>query len=164
MQAGPDIKVKGSDRRPPPAVEELLGWHLKRAEQAVMARKAELLRPLDLTVAQYCALAFLLGDASKSCTRLARESLVTSQTMTGIVQNLEAKGLVERRPSPDHGRVHLVSLTPSGLELTLRAERVIVAVEDDLLGALSTRNGELLAGLLNRITEAAAQAGAEPGA
>ncbi|GAA0433307.1 hypothetical protein Acor_07360 [Acrocarpospora corrugata] len=36
--------------------------------------------------------------------------------MTGIVKNLESKGLVQRRASPDHSRVMLVSLTAAGTE------------------------------------------------
>jgi DNA-binding MarR family transcriptional regulator len=35
--------------------------------------------------------------------------------MTGIVKNLETKGLVARHPSPDHARVMLVSLTETGV-------------------------------------------------
>jgi len=51
-----------------------LGAHIKRAEHAIMLRKAEALRALDLTVPQCMALGFLMGGASKTCTHLAREA------------------------------------------------------------------------------------------
>ncbi|MFI5753979.1 MarR family winged helix-turn-helix transcriptional regulator [Streptomyces sp. NPDC051569] len=139
-----------------------LGFHVKRAEQAIMARKAEALRDLDLTVAQCKVLSFLLGsDVSKSCTQLAREALVTSQTMNGIVKNLEAKGLVDRRISPDHGRVVLASLTPEGVERARRAARLSAEIEQSLREDLSEADYTVLVRLLDRIAEMAPVAGAE---
>jgi DNA-binding MarR family transcriptional regulator len=146
-------------REPALPMQERIGYHLKRAEQALVTRKVELLRALDLTLPQACALTFLLDGSSKSCTHLAREALVTSQTMTGIVNNLETKGFVSRHPSPDHGRVHLISLTPSGLELARRADRVMTDVEQDLLDGFSGRERALLARLLDRAAEIAPAAG-----
>jgi DNA-binding MarR family transcriptional regulator len=144
--------------------EDTLGFHIKRAEQAIMARKADAIRPLDLTVAQCTVLGQLLDGAAKSCTQLAREALVTSQTMTGIVHNLAAKGLVGRRSSPDHGRVVLVFLTPAGESLAKRAQRLARAVDDDLTDALSARDRAHLVRLLDRIAELAPTAGATAGA
>jgi DNA-binding MarR family transcriptional regulator len=124
-----------------------------------MARKAEVLRDLDLTVAQCMVLGTLMDGASKSCTQMAREALVTSQTMTGIVNNLDAKGFVARRISPDHGRVVLVSLTPAGVELARKASRVSGAVEQALSDEFSDADRALLARLLDRVAEIAPEAG-----
>lgn len=139
-----------------------LGIGVKRADQAIAARKAEMLREVDLTVSQCVVLGQLMNNASKSCTQLARESLVTSQTMTGIVSKLETKGLVERRVSPDHGRVVLVSLTPSGRERADRAQAISSSVERGLSASLSPVESEALAGLLQRLTDAASTAGGSP--
>jgi DNA-binding MarR family transcriptional regulator len=136
-----------------------LGFHVKRAEQAIMARKAEVLRDLDLTVSQCMVLGFLMGGESKSCTQMAREALVTSQTMTGIVNNLDAKGFVARRTSPDHGRVVLVSLTPAGVELARRASRLSGAVEQGIRDAFSNGERSQFARLLTRVAEVAPAAG-----
>jgi DNA-binding MarR family transcriptional regulator len=136
-----------------------LGVHIKRAEQAIMARKAEALRALDLTVPQCMALGFLMGGASKTPTHLAREAGVTSQTMTGIVQNLEAKGLVARRASPDHGRVVLVSLTEDGVSFAGRAHAVSTEVERSIGSEFTDEERTHLARLLDRATAAAPHAG-----
>ncbi|MDX3851837.1 MarR family winged helix-turn-helix transcriptional regulator [Streptomyces sp. AK02-01A] len=166
IRAGHEAEETGSG----PAAEETgtgqvagaagnLGAHIKRADQAIMARKAEALRGLDLTVPQCRVLGFLVGGAAKSCTQLSREALVTSQTMTGIVKNLEAKGLVERRTSPDHGRVVLVSLTPAGIETARRASVLSDTIERGVLDALSDGDHALLIRLLDRVAEAAPVAG-----
>lgn len=144
-----------------PAERQRLGFHVKRADLALSARKTELLRELDLTLPQACALTYLLGDAAKSCTHLARDALVTSQTMTGIVNGLEAKGYVSRHPSPDHGRVHLVRLTPEGEQLALAAERTISEVERSVTDAFGPDEQALLARLLDRAAEIAPAAGGD---
>ena len=45
---------------------------------------------------------------------LERELRLKPSTVNGIVERLEAKGYVSRRPSPQDGRVRLVSLTEAG--------------------------------------------------
>jgi DNA-binding MarR family transcriptional regulator len=142
--------------------ENGLGFHVRRAEQAIMARKAEALRALDLTVSQCMALGYLMDDAAKSCTQLGREANVTSQTMTGVIANLETKGFVERHTSPDHARVHLYTLTAAGEDLAARAHAVSMAIEQDLLEAFSVRDRAQFARLLDKFTELAPTAGAAP--
>ncbi|MFJ4923692.1 MarR family winged helix-turn-helix transcriptional regulator [Streptomyces sp. NPDC088725] len=136
-----------------------LSLHIKRAEQALSLRRAEAMRELDLTPAQCGVLGHLAGGASMSCTQLAREALVTSQTMNGIVSHLEEKGLVSRRVSPDHGRVLLVSLTPEGMERARSARRFSASVEQSLREDLSDADYELLVSLLDRVGHTGRAAG-----
>ncbi|MGW6745606.1 MarR family winged helix-turn-helix transcriptional regulator [Streptomyces sp. NPDC055025] len=133
----------------------MLSFHLKRAEQAIIARKAHGVRDLDLTEPQCKVLGYLAGGVAKSCTQLSREALVTSQTMTGIVKNLEAKGLVERHSSPDHGRVMLVSLTPAGVERAAVASGFSERVERGLREAMSDEDYRRLVELLDRVARLA---------
>ncbi|MEV5546446.1 MarR family winged helix-turn-helix transcriptional regulator [Streptomyces sp. NPDC052309] len=135
----------------------MLSFHLKRAEQAIVARKAHGVRDLDLTEAQCKVLGYLTGGAAKSCTQLSREALVTSQTMTGIVKNLEAKGLVERHASPDHGRVMLVSLTPAGEKRAAAAKSFSERIEHGLREDMSEADYAQLVALLDRVADLAPQ-------
>ncbi|MFD3589482.1 MarR family winged helix-turn-helix transcriptional regulator [Streptomyces sp. NPDC058683] len=140
---------------PPVSPASLLTFHLKRAEHAIVARKAHGVRDLDLTESQCKVLGYLAHGAAKSCTQLAREGLVTSQTMTGIVKNLEAKGLIERHISPDHGRVVLVSLTPAGVERAAAASSFHERIEYGLREAMSEEDYWQLVELLDRVAEIA---------
>ncbi|WP_204071622.1 MarR family winged helix-turn-helix transcriptional regulator [Planotetraspora phitsanulokensis] len=132
---------------------ETLGFHLKRAEQALIARKAGAVRALDLTEPQCKVLGYLADGSAKSCTQLSREALVTSQTMTGIVKNLESKGLVERHASPDHSRVMLVSLTDAGAERAAAASDLSRRVETRLRQAMTDEDYTRLIRLLGRVAE-----------
>jgi DNA-binding MarR family transcriptional regulator len=79
--------------------------------------------------------------------------------MTGIVQNLEAKGLVTRRTSPDHGRVVLVSLTEDGVSLADRANALATEVERGIGSEFTDEERAHLARLLDRATAAAPRVG-----
>lgn len=58
---------------------------------------------------------------------LAAKCKCDPSTLTGVVDRLEAKGLVERRPSPSDRRVKVLTLTDEGH--ALRSQIVEVAYE-----------------------------------
>ncbi|MFC5200609.1 MULTISPECIES: MarR family winged helix-turn-helix transcriptional regulator [Streptomyces] len=155
MPQSKKIREPAAAQSAPVVPSHTLGFHLKRAEQSIVARKAHGVRNLDLTESQCKVLGCLTGGVAKSCTQLSREGLVTSQTMTGIVKNLEAKGLVERHASPDHGRVMLVSLTPAGVERAAAAKSLSERVEHGLREALSEDDYRQLVKLLDRVADLA---------
>jgi MarR family transcriptional regulator, lower aerobic nicotinate degradation pathway regulator len=127
-----------------------LAYRLKLADNALVARKAAAVRALDLTESQCKVLTLLADRVPKSATHLAREALVTSQTMTGIVKNLEVKGLIERHPSPDHARVMLVSLTPPGVTRAVQAHELARHVESALREAMPDGQYQSLLEMLDR--------------
>ncbi|GAA4191609.1 MarR family transcriptional regulator [Gryllotalpicola kribbensis] len=65
---------------------------------------------------------------------LARLESVAAPTMTRLVADLEARGLVTRRPDPNDGRSFFVVATPAGVDAIRRArferaERVAALLE-----------------------------------
>src|SRR5882724_9573992 len=78
------------------------GHVMHRAAQALLARKTSVLREFGLTVPQYGALVVLSYLPGASAAQLSRVCLVTPQSMATVLFNLEAKGLIERRPSDIH--------------------------------------------------------------
>ena len=88
------------------------------------------MRELGLTTPQYATLSALEESPGLSGAALARHSIVTPQTMNGIVTNLETTVLVVRRRHPKHGRVLQAYLTEEGVRLVVRAYRVVEAIEE----------------------------------
>ena len=68
---------------------------------------------------------YLLAEPM-SMGELAHRLLCDSSNVTGIVDRLEARGLIERRPSPDDRRVKLLVLTDDGEELRRRGLQVFI--------------------------------------
>ena len=129
-----------------------IGHFVKRAEQALMARKSQALRSLDLTVPQYNALLVLSDNPGLSGAQLARRCFVTPQSMATLLANLEAKELVVRRVSAVHAQVMQAQLTRHGRALLRKADRLAVAVESQLSEAFSSDEREQLMVLLERAT------------
>jgi DNA-binding MarR family transcriptional regulator len=77
--------------------------------------------------------------------------MLASGTITHRIDRLERRGLVERRPDPNDGRVVRVRLTRAGKSLLERALVDHAANEERLLSGLTSRERAQLAALLRRL-------------
>lgn len=85
-----------------------------RVERAVAA----VCRPHGLSHAALNALATIEGNVVPIAPgELAERMFVTSGSMTSLIDNLEGRGLVTRRPDPDDRRRLLIDVTPQAQEL-----------------------------------------------
>jgi DNA-binding MarR family transcriptional regulator len=78
---------------------------------------------LDLQSNQLSAMAVLLNDGDMLMGELAATEKVQPPSMTRIVNGLEQRGYVARRPDPRDGRQCLVTLTRAGREVILANRR-----------------------------------------
>jgi DNA-binding MarR family transcriptional regulator len=101
---------------------------LAHALRPVVMRLARSLRQvrddsLDLQTNQLSAMAVLLNDGDMLMGELAAAEKVQPPSMTRIVNGLEERGYVARRPDPRDGRQCLVTLTQAGREVILANRR-----------------------------------------
>ena len=113
---------------------------MKRVQHALRVKMDGALRELGMTTARYAALS-AGATPGLSGAELARRSFVTPQTMNVILTNLEAAGLVVRRPHPEHGRVLQTYLTEMGEDSVAKAHGLVEAVEGRMLDGLSRTTG-----------------------
>ena len=78
---------------------------------------------LGLNPNQLSAMAVLLNSGDQLMGELAAQEKVRPPSMTRIVNSLEARGFVARRPDPRDHRQCLVSLTESGRQVLLANRR-----------------------------------------
>jgi DNA-binding MarR family transcriptional regulator len=123
--------------------DQRLGSHLKRVEQELNAVKTAAVRPAGLTVPQYAALFVLDDQPGISAAELARRCLVTPQTMTTILRNLESAGLVERTPRT----------TPVGRKALDQADERATSVERRLAAEFTPEERDTLRALLGRCSK-----------
>ena len=118
------------------------------------------MRPLGVTHAQWWTLAQLSrgGSAGMAQAELARLLGLGKVAVSGMVERLEAAGLVERRPDPANGRIKRVLMTPRGRETIDRMRRigraVNAAVFDGLTSEQIATTEHALATLRRNITRA----------
>lgn len=94
-----------------------------RAQQIMLARVHEVLKPFDLTFARYELLALLSFTRQGSLPMSKASSLlqVHPTSVTNAVDRLESADLVRRLPHPDDRRGVLVEITDAGREKALAA-------------------------------------------
>jgi len=83
--------------------------------------------------------------------QLVRQTLVGSGTTTNRLDRLESRGLIDRRPDPEDGRVRRVRLTDRGRDRLDAALADLLDRERRLLGGLSEPDRNTLAGLLRSV-------------
>ncbi len=93
---------------------------LARVFKEIDRRTADHLRFYDLSVAQFDVLAQVGAHEGITQQELANVLLVTKGNVTQLLDKMETRGLVERRPART-GRGNHLYLTPAGWELNRRA-------------------------------------------
>jgi DNA-binding MarR family transcriptional regulator len=78
----------------------------------------------------------VLGDGPINITDLARQLRISKQGAAQIVDDMERRSLVARRPDPDDGRARLVHLTDEGRRALVAARRFHADYEARLEKAL----------------------------
>jgi DNA-binding MarR family transcriptional regulator len=87
---------------------------------------------LDLSPPQLHALRELSGNTSLAMSELAEKLRCDASNITGIVDRLESRGLVERRANPDDRRVKTLVATPAGAQMGTRILDRLQAVPEEV--------------------------------
>jgi DNA-binding MarR family transcriptional regulator len=114
-------------------IKELQHRLRKRIEARIRAKG------LWLSFPHSTVLMTLNEEPGLSGAQLARRNSVTAQTMNGLLQPLEAKGLIERRSDPENARILKCYLKPKGSQLLQQGMHEARSVFDLMLGKLTTR-------------------------
>ena len=154
-----------SRRRPTPGPAAAdatagLGFLLSQVGSHSSARFAERLEPLGFKPAHVGVLG-VIRDADGSSQQALCERLgMFASRLVGIIDELEARGLVERRNSPSDRRSYSLYLTETGRAALEQIGQVSRALQAEIFASLSNAEKAQLAGLLQRI---AAEQGLKPG-
>jgi MarR family transcriptional regulator for hemolysin len=119
-------------RTPPPVDLSLL---LNQAGYALSNRLAAALEELGLSVRVYCVLA-KAGEGEFTQRRLGELAWLDKTTMVVTLDEMERRGLAERKLSPTDRRVRVVAITDEGREQLRRADAIVQAVYDEVLAGV----------------------------
>ena len=105
---------KASTTAKPLDLGRLPGYHIRRLQQIAVAVFLQETADSGITPVQFAALQATRNAAAIDQRTLARTIGFDTSTIAGVVDRLEARGLLRRQVSPDDRRVRLLSLTPEG--------------------------------------------------
>jgi DNA-binding MarR family transcriptional regulator len=107
-----------------------------------------------LTLRQLVILTAISEQEDLSQTDLVTMTGIDRSTVAGIVSRLLAKGLLERRRSPDDGRAYCVRLSKRGLKAVAGADRLYSKIEKKLLSAVPVSEANQFVSTLKAIVAA----------
>jgi len=129
----------------------LLGYHLRRAQVAAFQNFAEVVGASELTPGQFGVLVVIDANPGLSQTRLGGALGIDRSTVVAVIDRLEARGLVVRRPSPHDRRSHALHLSETGAATLRRVTERVRAHEKIIAGDLSDPELATLLSLLDRV-------------
>jgi DNA-binding MarR family transcriptional regulator len=131
-----------------PRVRDRFGYLLKHARERLAAISGPALAPLGINGRELAVLTVLSQGEPPSQLEAAQRLAIDRSTMVTMIDGLEGKGLVERRPHGADRRKNIVALTNQGRETLAGASEIVDAAEHEFLAPLSpeeaTRFRELL--------------------
>lgn len=128
-----------------------ISFLLARANALSVAAANAALAEEGLKVRSFSVLALAVRDARPTQRELSEFLRLDPSQVVALVDELEARGLVERQPDPADRRANVVVATPQGREVHARAAAATEAAERALHGDLSEADRRTLGDLLSRI-------------
>lgn len=134
-----------------PDLQRRLTYQLKFALLRLEELHQDQLAPFGIT-ARGLAVLLLLGDREPESQQQAAERLgVDRTTMVGLLDELEHKALVTRRPDPADRRRNVVALTDVGQKTLQGATRASDRAEQQLLAGLGETGARRFRELLDHV-------------
>lgn len=131
-------------------VDEFAVQLLFRLWRAAHTRTSEALKTVDLTTATFGVLNALGARHGAIQQQLSADMGIDPSAMVTLINELEDKGLAERRRRPGDRRAWEVTITPKGRRRLQRARRLAAQVQDEVLSGLTADERAHLLTLLHR--------------
>jgi len=142
-----------------PAVEEvdtsyletLIGYNARRAALAIIAVFLERMAVYDLRPVDFSVLSLITHNPGITSRQLCAALSMLPPNLVGMINALEKRELIARRPHPHDGRAMGLHLTASGQKLMREAEQTAAELETDATSRLTASERRTLMRLLQKI-------------
>ena len=141
-------KAPGTRRRY--VLDTQAGFLLRKAQQRHLSIFARHMSE-GLTAQQFAALVKLAETGPSSQNSLGRQTAMDNSTINGVVKRLVQRGLVDKFPSDEDHRLHMLRLTPEGWRVHDRVLPLAAEITRLTLAPLSRAEQTALLALLRKI-------------
>jgi DNA-binding MarR family transcriptional regulator len=131
------------------------GYLVSQVGAFAARRFGERLASIGLTTWMWGALNVLDAEGTITQQQLGKAIGMDPSSMVAAIDELESKGLVQRRAHPSDRRAHALHVTDQGHEVLARARKVSVEAQEELLAPLNADERRQLHELLTRLAIAA---------
>jgi DNA-binding MarR family transcriptional regulator len=135
-------------------LDDLLGYHLRRAQAAVFNDFMRAMAEDQITPGQFGVLTLIDRNPGLNQSALARVLGIERSTMVAVIDRLERRRLVARRESAADRRSNVLGLTAQGKALLAAIEPKVRRHEERIAAGLDAGEVRVLIDLLRRVRAA----------
>ena len=135
------------------AVYAAPGYLFRRMQQIAVSIFMEECKAFDLTPVQYAALIAIHTHPGIDATRLSAVIAFDRSTLGSVIERLQAKDFVERKPAPEDKRIKLLYLTKSGAAILREIIPAVERAQARMLEPLKPADRKALMGLLVQLVD-----------
>ena len=132
-------------------LEGLIGYNARRAALAVIEIFLERMAVYGLRPVDFSVLSLITHNAGITSRQLCTPLGILPPHLVGMINGLDQRGLIVRRPHPRDGRAMGLHLTPAGQKLMRDAERTAAQLESEAGSRLSDAEVKTLIRLLKKV-------------
>jgi len=129
------------------------GYLFRRMQQIAVAIFVEECRAHDLTPVQYAALVAIRTHPGIDATRLSAVIAFDRSTLGSVIERLETKQYIERKPAREDKRVKLLHLTKKGSALLRNIVPLVDRAQARMLQPLKQADRKTLLALLTQLVD-----------
>jgi DNA-binding MarR family transcriptional regulator len=132
-------------------LEGLVGYNSRRAALAIIEVFLQRMVVYDLRPVDFSVLSLIMHNPGITSRQLCNALGIQAPNLVGMVNAMENRALIERRPHPRDGRAMGLHPTATGQEMMQDAEKTAAELELDTTRRLSAAERKTLMLLLKKI-------------
>jgi len=133
--------------------EDCIFFMISKANQNSQKFWLSYISKYNITSVQGMVLNFLRGNSDMSIQDICKKAGIDNATMTGVMDRLEALGLIIKNPDVTDRRAYKILLTSKGIELTEEIHNELIEANKKFLEGIPKKDQKLLKELLIKIRE-----------
>ncbi len=132
-------------------LQTLMGYNARRAALSIIELFLERLAPYGLKPVDFSVMSTIQHNPGVTSRQLCATLNLLPPNLVGLIQSLESRGLIERKPHPHDGRAVGLHATAKGQALMVQAEQTASDLENEKTAKLTPAQRKTLLTLLQKI-------------
>jgi len=132
-------------------LETLLGYNARRAALVIIEQFLKRMSVYDLRPVDFSVLSLITHNPGISSRQLCSALNILPPNLVGMINTLEKRELIVRKPHPSDRRILGLHLSDAGGKLMKNAEQTAKELEDEAASKLSASERKTLMRLLQKI-------------
>jgi MarR family transcriptional regulator, 2-MHQ and catechol-resistance regulon repressor len=121
--------------------------------KAIQERMKLEMTKYNLSITEFSVLEVLYNKGKQTIQQIGTSILISSGSMTYVIDRLEQKGMLKRSACPDDRRVIHVTLTDDGNSLMENSMPKHQELVDDMFSSLNREESEIVVKLLKKVSK-----------